>query len=65
MLNKICQVCGNSMYSSSYCGTEGDGTANADFCSNCYRGGEFYSRQWEYNLLDNTSVPWVLFHRNM
>lgn len=45
MMQKNCQVCGNPMYSLSYLGTEADGSLSSDFCSSCYRGGQFYAPQ--------------------
>ena len=39
----VCQVCGNPMYYPSYHGTDENGSLNSAFCSNCYKGGKFYS----------------------
>ena len=38
-----CQVCGNPMHSQNYYGTDENGSLNSAFCSNCYKGGKFYS----------------------
>lgn len=39
-----CQVCGNPIFSAVAFGTDSDGRLNRDYCSNCYRGGHFYSK---------------------
>jgi hypothetical protein len=41
-----CQVCGNSIFSANDYGTESNGQRNRDFCSNCYKGGHFYTHDW-------------------
>lgn len=47
MMHTTCQVCGNSMFSQSYCGTDAKGALTAEYCSNCYKGGQFYNRDWD------------------
>jgi hypothetical protein len=42
-----CQSCGNAIFSVNDYGTESDGRLNRDYCSNCYKGGQFYSRDWK------------------
>ena len=54
MLHLNCQVCGNPMYSQNYCGTEADGSLNSDYCSSCYKSGQFHYRQWD-GALTNVS----------
>ena len=50
MLHSNCQVCGNSMFSISYCGRDTDGAINPDYCSNCYKYGQFYSKDGDSHL---------------
>lgn len=40
-----CQVCGGPIFSRDNLGTNEDGTYNRDFCSDCFRDGEFTVRQ--------------------
>ena len=47
MLRSNCRVCGNPMYSQNSFGTELDGSLNPDYCSNCYKAGQFFSRYWD------------------
>jgi len=61
MMQSNCQVCGNPMYSQSYCGTETDGSLNPEFCSNCYKGGQFYSRHLNAFTSNTEATPWGLF----
>jgi hypothetical protein len=41
-----CQACGNAIISALDYGTEPDGRRNRDFCTNCYKSGNFYSHDW-------------------
>jgi ribosomal protein L37E len=50
-----CQVCGNPVFSARDYGTESDGRLNRDYCSNCYRGGHFYAKDWTYS--SDTPMP--------
>ena len=59
MLQKNCQVCGNPMYSRHYLGTEADGALNVDFCSSCYKGGQFYNRQPGAQMV-SAAMPWAI-----
>lgn len=59
MLHANCQVCGGSMYSPGYFGTDLDGSLNPEYCSGCYRGGQFYSRDWNGSL-SGQSMPWAM-----
>ena len=61
MTQSNCQVCGNPMFSQSYCGTDADGSLNMDYCSNCYKGGQFYTRDGEGNIIDS-AMPWAMMH---
>jgi len=58
MLHSHCQVCGNPMHSQSYFGTEADGALNPDYCSNCYKSGQFYNRQGAYGAMP---LSWPMF----
>ena len=60
MLHSNCQVCGNPMYSQTYCGTDANGTLNPDYCSNCYKSGQFYARDWNGSL-SGPAMPWAMF----
>ena len=61
MMQSHCQVCGNPMFSQSYCGTDADGSLNTDYCSNCYKGGQFYTRDWDGNL-SGPAMPWAMLY---
>ena len=54
-----CQKCGNSMFSESYFGTEDDGNFNYDFCSNCYKDGKLYHRDWDGDH-DSPTAPFKI-----
>jgi hypothetical protein len=41
-----CQSCGNPVFSANSFGTEANGQINQDYCSNCYKSGHFYSKDW-------------------
>jgi hypothetical protein len=38
---EYCQVCGSPMINDASHGTDANGQYNRDFCSNCYRNGQF------------------------
>ena len=57
MSRNYCQVCGNTMFNRTYYGTEPDGTANADYCSQCYKGGHFHNRT--ANNAGMVDMPWA------
>ena len=59
MLQQTCQVCGNSMYSLNYCGTELDGSLSSEYCSGCYRGGQFYSSK-HHNNVNGVAMSWAV-----
>lgn len=61
MLHSNCQVCGNPMYSQSYFGTEAGGQLNPDFCSNCYKSGQFHASQDGYSKMYSTA-PWTVLN---
>ena len=50
---KNCQACGNPIFSANSFGTETDGRLNTDYCSNCYKGGHFFSKDWT----DDADMP--------
>lgn len=59
-----CQVCGNPIFSATDYGTDADGRLNTDFCSNCYKGGNFYSRDDGGGLDDRISYAPLLAGRS-
>ena len=62
MLNLNCQVCGNPMYSQSYCGTKSDGSTTNEYCSNCYKGGQFYSQHHMDGGLVGAASSWPFLY---
>jgi len=61
MLNAHCQVCGNPIHFQSYCGTDANGALNPDYCSSCYKSGQFYSKGWDGSL-SGPATPWAMFY---
>ena len=58
MMFSHCQVCGNPLFSPQDYGTEPDGGLNQDFCSNCYKEGRFYTRDYDGFLCGPPTAPW-------
>jgi hypothetical protein len=38
---RYCQVCGSPIFTAQSHGTEANGQYSRDYCSDCYRGGQF------------------------
>lgn len=55
-MTKNCQVCGNPMFSMNDLGSNDDGTFNTDYCSNCYRNGEFTADRDNMNNSDGNFI---------
>lgn len=53
-----CQVCGNPIFSPYEYGTEPDGSFNQDFCSNCYKEGHIFTRDYDSYLDGPPTPPW-------
>lgn len=54
-----CQVCGNPLFSMNDYGTDMDGRLNRDYCSNCYKTGHFYNRDWDADSDDPMPAPYA------
>jgi len=48
------------MYFQNYCGTDANGAINSDYCSNCYKSGQFYAQSWD-GALSGPAMPWAMF----
>ena len=50
------------MYSQSYYGTESDGMLSSEYCSSCYKGGQFYNRGFGMQGMNGGALPWAMFY---
>lgn len=57
---KVCQSCGMPMQSEELYGTNADGSKNDEYCTYCYKDGQFGNPDETLEEMINTCVPFMV-----